>query len=424
MSEEFLQYIWKNSLFEQKEYISSSGEKIIIEHVGEQNLDSGPDFNDTRIRINGTLWAGNCEVHQVASDWLKHDHNSNKAYDNVVLHVVLKNDATIMTTAGRNIPAIEIIYQNELEENYKLLQSSRSWIPCADKIKKVDRFYIVQWLTKLSIERLENRSLEINRNLEHSKNHWEEAFYQYLARSFGFKVNAVPFEMLAQSVPLNILAKHKDNLKQLEAILFGQSGLLNEPNDGYSQELSKEYLFLQRKYSLKPIEKHLWKFMRLRPANFPTVRIAQFASLVHRSLGLFSKILEAENIEMLEKYFDVTASQYWDNHFRFGQISKGKPKHLSTGTIQLLLVNSVLPFIFVYGKSKNLPEYKDKAIEFLEKLKPENNSIVKGWHDIGIEVANAFETQALLQLKNEYCQHKNCLKCDIGNRMISKNAGL
>jgi hypothetical protein len=421
MNEEFLQYIWKNRLFEQKEYISSSGERIIIDHVGEQNHNSGPDFDDARIRIDGTLWAGSCEVHLAASDWLKHDHINDKAFDNVVLHVVLKNDATVKTTGGRTIPAIEINYENALEENYLQLQSSQLWVPCVDKIKKVDQFYIVQWLTKLAVERLEKRFVEINRNLENTKNHWEEAFYQNIARSFGFKVNAVPFEMLAQSVPLNILAKHKDNLKQLEALLFGQSGLLEKPIDEYSQALHDEYNFLQKKYSLKPIEKHLWKFMRLRPANFPTIRIAQFASLVNRSSNLFSKILEAENIESLEKYFDITASNYWDNHFRFGQISEGKPKHLSSGSIHLLLVNSVIPFIFVYGKSRNLPEYKDKAIEFLEKIVPEKNSTIKNWHDIGIEAKSAFETQALLQLKNEYCQKKNCLKCDLGNWLISKN---
>jgi hypothetical protein len=421
MSEEFLQYIWKNKLFESNEYFSSSNENIIVEHVGEQNQNSGPDFNDARIRINNTLWAGNCEVHLAASDWIKHGHNNNKAFDNVILHVVLKNDAIIKTTEGRTIPAIEISYKNNLEKNYRQLKSSLLWAPCADNIKQVNRIYIVQWLTKLAIERLEKRFDDIKLNLEQNNNNWEVAFYQYLARSFGFKVNSVPFEMLAKSIPLKILAKHKDNPKQLEALLYGQSGLLEDPIDQYSTELFKEYNFLQKKYSLKPIEKHLWKYMRLRPANFPTIRIAQFAALINRSSGLFSKILEVENIERLEEYFNVTASTYWDNHFRFGQISKGKPKNLSRSSIHLLLVNSVIPFIFVYGKLKNLPEYKEKAIEFLEKLEPEKNNIIKGWHDIGIEAKSAFETQALLQLKNEYCQHKNCLKCDIGNLIISKN---
>jgi hypothetical protein len=420
MSEEFLQYIWKYKLFSQKPYLADTGEKITILNVGVQNLDAGPDFTDTRIRIGETLWAGNCEVHLSSSDWVKHNHENDRAYDSVILHVVLNNDIEIKTLKGRTIPAITLEFNSKIEKNYEKLLKSQLWISCAEEIGKIERLYITQWLTKLTIERLENRSDEIINFLDKTKNNWEDAFYRFLARSFGFKVNTLPFEMLSQSVPLKVLAKQKHNLHQVEALLLGQSGLLKDNRDDYSRNLLREYSFLRKKYSLKPIEAHLWKFLRIRPYNFPTIRIAQFASLIHHSSGLLSKVLEADNIATLENLFKVSASTYWDNHFNFGLKSAVKPKSLTTDSIHLMLVNAVIPFIFVYGKLKNIPSYKDKAISFLEKLSPEQNNIIKGWQRLGIKPLNAFETQAMLQLKNVYCQKKNCLACAIGNKLISK----
>ncbi len=420
MSEELLQYIWKYQLFCQKTYIADTGEKIKILHIGEQNLDSGPDFTDARIQIEDTIWAGNCEVHLSSSDWIKHNHENDKAYNSVILHVVLKNDTEIKTKKGRMIPTIKLDYNLQIEENYNKLLRSERWIPCAEEIGKTERFIISQWLTKLTVERLENRSEEVINFLDKTKNNWEDAFYRFLTRSFGFKVNAVPFEMLSQSVSIKILAKQKNNLNQIEALLFGQSGLLKDPLDEYSQNLLKEYQFLQKKYALNPIEAHLWKFLRIRPFNFPTVRIAQFAALINSSSGLLSKILEAKNIIDLENLFKVSASSYWDNHFNFGLKSAIKPKILTADSIHLLLVNAVIPFIFVYGKAKNIPYYKDKAISFLEELSAEDNSIIKSWKKLGIKPKNAFETQAMLQLKNMYCQKKRCLDCAIGNKLISK----
>ena len=419
MTEEFLQYIWKHKLYESKPYLANTGEQILILFPGEQNHDSGPDFRDVRIKINNTLWAGNCEVHLAASDWFKHNHHTDKSYDSVVLHIVLKNDIEITASNGRTIPTIELKYQHKLEENYQNLLSSQLWVPCAEKIGKVDRFHIIQWLTSLAIERLEKRSTEIEYHLNQNKNNWEEAFYHFLARSFGFKVNALPFELLAKSLPLNILAKHKDNLFQLEALLFGQSGLLKNSSDDYSKKLLNEYLFYQKKYSLKPLEGHLWKFMRLRPANFPTIRIAQFAALVHKSSGLFSKILEPDKIDVLDSFFKVKSSEYWNGHYNFGKQSATKTKNMSPASIHLLLLNAVIPFIFIYGKNKNIIAYKDKAIAFLEALPAENNNIIGHWKKIGINVNNAFESQALLQLRNEYCQEKKCLNCNIGNYLIA-----
>jgi hypothetical protein len=275
------------------------------------------------------------------------------------------------------------------------------------------------------IERLEDKTIEIIQRLEQNRQNWNETFYQMLARMFGFKVNAAPFELLAKAIPMNILAKHKNNLFQLEALLFGASGLLNEElfGDAYFLELRKEFGFLYKKYSLKPVEAHLWKFMRLRPGNFPTIRISQLSALIYRSQGLFSKILEIENADDLKTLFSVKASEYWDNHYRFNKPSPRKhSKDLGEKSIETIIINVVVPFLFVYGEKQNQHHLKNRALEFLEELPPENNSIIEKWENLGISARSAFETQALLQLKNKHCSKKNCLSCPIGNKLV-KNLG-
>lgn len=420
MTEDFLHFLWKHKLFEQKRYFTNMGDEVQIVSTGEYNKDSGPDFKHAKVRINNTLWAGNVEVHKTASDWLKHGHVTDKTYDSVILHVVLKSDVQIKSSEGRIIPAIELQYNTSYEENYKRLLQSQLWVPCAEEIGQIERFHIVQWLTKLAVERLEERAADIIEHLENSNYHWEEVFYRFLARNFGFKVNALPFEMLARSLPLSVLAKHKNNLHQLEALFFGQSGLLTETEgDGYVDSLRNEYKFLQKKYQLKPIEGHIWKFARLRPFNFPTVRIAQFVSLIHKSSGLFSKIIEAPNVESLLVLFQASPSSYWNNHFRFQMNSPVKTKSITKETTELIILNTIVPFLFVYGKNKNLPLINEKALTFMEELKPENNAIIENWLRLGIEPHNAFETQALIQLKNRYCTYRRCLECAVGNRIIS-----
>jgi hypothetical protein len=420
MTEEFLQYIWKHQLYEQKTYHADTGEEIQIIFPGEHNVDSGPDFSNTKIRINGTLWAGNCEVHLSASDWQKHRHIENKAYENVILHVSLKNDYIIKTINGRRIPSIEICFDDQIEDNYNKLYHNNLLIPCSDKIGLIDRLYISSWLTKLMIERLEKKTYEIETLLEKTKSNWEEAFYYSITRSFGFKVNSQPFEMLARSLPLSILGHHKSNLFQIEALLFGQSGMLNNTiDDEYSIKLKTEFKYLQKKYNLKPIEKHLWKFLRLRPANFPTIRLAQFANLIFKSSSLLSIILETEDIDQLETLLDISASSYWDNHFQFSKPSKFIVKKLSKESRDLIILNTIVPFLFIYGIKRCIQKYQDRALIFLEALKPEKNSIIAKWTEYGIEARNAFESQALLQLRNEYCNKKRCTECTIGNRVIA-----
>lgn len=420
MTEQFLQFIWKNKLFEQKTYAAHTGELVQIIHPGEQNFNAGPDFQCAKIRIADNLWAGNCEVHIKSSDWLKHHHQQDGAYDNVVLHVVLKNDTPVVVHSGRQIPTIEIEFDPQLEENYNQLLSADKWVACAPAPALIEHFYLSQWMTSLSIERLQQRHDDIVNHLKQSKFHWENTFYYFLAKGFGFKVNATPFELLAKSLPLEILAKHKNNLKQLEALLFGQSGLLEiQTNDDYSLELYKEYEFLKKKYQLSSIDSHLWKFLRLRPINFPTIRIAQFAALIHKSSALFSKVIEAKTIEELHSLLFSEPSEYWKTHYKFGNPSKALVKHMAEASLELLIVNTIIPFIFVYGKQKKLPDYSEKAINLLEELKPEKNSIIGKWVEMGIEPRNMMESQALLQLKKEYCDSKNCLNCTIGKSFIA-----
>jgi hypothetical protein len=422
MTEAFLHYIWKYRLYDSKKYQLPNGSAIEIVNVGEQNFNAGPDFTNVQIKIGDTLWVGNCEIHINASDWYKHNHHTNKAYNNVVLQVVHNNDVQVTLPNGEAIPTIVLSYPNYFAENYNNLINNSQWIACANYIATIDHFTVSQWLTKLCIERLEERTLEIEQILELNKNNWEETFYQFLAKHFGFKVNALPFEMLARSLPLTYLAKHKTNLLQVEALLYGQAGMLESVNssDDYYLSLQKEYNFLNKKFELKPIDSHVWKFMRLRPANFPTIRIAQFAALIHQSSALFSKLLEINTPVEIEELLSVSASVYWETHYRFEKKSRLKVKSLSPESIHLLTINAIVPLLFVYWKKKNSIEQQEKAISILEHISAEHNSIIEKWVKLGIAPKNAFESQALLQLKNKYCASKKCINCMIGNKLINK----
>jgi hypothetical protein len=277
-------------------------------------------------------------------------------------------------------------------------------------------------LEKLGIERLEEKSERINRLLEQTNNSWENAFYIQLARNFGFKLNSDPFELLAKSLPILCLAKHKDNLFQIEALLFGQAGYLNDDHgDEYYNCLKKEYIYLQKKYKLVPLEKHLWKFLRSRPGNFPTIRIAQFAKLIFSSSSLFSKLLETKTIKACYDLLIVNPSDYWENHYIFNKESIKKTKSIGKTAIDIILINTIIPFLFIYGKAKDLPELQERALNLLESIKPEKNSIIEKWSELGVKEENAFYTQALIQLKNNYCDSKKCLNCQIGNNIIRTN---
>ena len=419
--EEFLQYIWENRLFYTDELKTVDDEKLEILQVGKRNSDSGPDFFNAKIKIDETIWVGNIEIHRNASDWNKHKHSDDDAYKNVILHVVETNDETILRNSESKIPTLILNYPAALKKNYQNLLDSKTWIACQNQFHKINPVLVQLGFNRLMIERLEEKTAAIEAKLHENNNNWNETFYQMLARAFGFKINAEPFELLSKSLPLQILSKHKSSVFQLEALLFGNSGLLNQQllGDDYFLKLRDEYSFLYKKYQLKPMEGHLWKFMRLRPVNFPTIRISQLAALINRSNGLFSKIIEIEAYKDLKELFRVSASEYWDSHYNFNK-SGGKNMKKIFGEIALntLIINVVIPFLFVYGEKQNKHELKNRALRFLEKLPPENNSIIKKWEQLGIASRSAFETQALLQLKNKYCETKKCLNCQIGVKLV------
>ncbi len=420
MPEEFLHYIWTHQLFNNQLLQTTTGEQVEIKSAGQANYDSGPDFFNAKIKLGETTWAGNIEVHKKASDWAIHKHGHDKAYDNVILHVVEIPDKIIKRNDGTEIPTLVLHYPNKLKSNYEELLVSKQWIPCMGKFHKIDLFAFKLGYNRLMIERLEYKTNHIIESLGKNKNNWNETFYQHLASMFGFKVNSVPFELLAKSTPLQVLSKHSSNLFQVEALLFGNAGLLNTQllGDDYFLEIREEYSFLYKKYKLTPIESHLWKFMRLRPSNFPTIRISQFAALIHNSRSLFSKIIEIESLTQLKKLFSVNASSYWTTHYQFNKPSVKRIKKLGESSINTIIINTIVPFLFVYGESQDKPHLKERAIMFLEELPPEKNSIISKWEMLGVKARSAFETQALLQLKNIYCEKKKCLNCQIGTKII------
>ena len=421
MTEDFLHYIWQFKRFNVKNLLSTEGFKISISKTGERNTDAGPDFYNALINIGDTKWAGNVEIHINASDWLLHNHQLDKAYDNVILHVVYNNDKPIYRSNGEKIPTLVIngLYDEDIYKKYLSFLSNKLWIPCLNLFKQADKFIIYTWLSRLFAERAERKANQIIQTLNINQNNIEEAFYYQLARNFGFDVNAVPFEMLAKSLPLLILAKHRHDLFQIEALLFGQAGFLNKTFvDEYPNTLKKEYNFLKIKYSLTPIDNSLWKFLRLRPSNFPTIRIAQFAELIHKSTGLLSKIIESTTTETIFNHFEFNCSDYWKNHYIFDKSAINKEKVFGETAKSLILINTIVPFLFVFGILKNDEIYKEKAIVFMENTRPEQNTIIKKWIKTGIEVNNAAQTQALIELKKNYCNSFKCLQCSIGNQLL------
>ncbi len=420
MTEEFLYYIWRYRLFDNNG-LSFNEEVVKVLATGQLNRDGGPDFFNAKIKIGDTIWAGNVEIHVDSSDWYKHGHHNDKSYDNVILHVVYNNDVVISGKNDKIIPFIELKenFDEKLYHKYKAFMNNKNYVPCETLIRSVESIYINSWLERVLVERLEKKSEVIRKILNNNKHNWELTFYQLLARNFGFKVNAEPFELLAKSLPLNYLARHKSSLLQIEALLFGQAGLLiGKFKDDYPRELKNEYNFLKNKLSLIPIEGHLWKFLRLRPSNFPTIRIAQFANLIHRSSSLFSKIINSNNIESIKNLFELSTSEYWHNHYIFDKVSFKREKKIGKNTIDLIVINTIIIFIFVYGEEKIIEDFKTRALNFLEQIPGEKNSIINRWNQIGMDVSTAFNTQALLELKQSYCDKKRCLNCRIGNYLL------
>ena len=422
MNEEFIYYLWKYTLVNYNLTITS-GEQIEIISPGIRNQDSGPDFFNAMIKIGETRWAGNVEIHVNSSDWYKHMHQNNPSYDNIILHVVFNDDKPVYRHNSETIPTLELRnkFNPSILGNYQIFLKSRNNIPCHNQIHYINHFDKLGWLDSLMAERLEQKSEEISRLLDLSKNNLLQIFYQRLARSFGYSANADTMEQLASSLPLNIIIKHSNSLFQIESLLYGQSGLLPlEKSDDYISKLKKEWDFLRIKYKLIPMDNSLWKFMRMRPVSFPTIRISQFANLIYNSSGLLNDILEADKLQYVISLLSVKASPYWDNHFQFEKKSKGRSKKLGLSSINIILINTIIPIIFVYGKMKNNIALQEKALEWSSQIKPEWNTIIREFRSIGIVAENAMQSQALIQLKNNYCLKKRCLSCRFGHLLLNR----
>ncbi len=420
MNEIFLYHIWKFRLFDQENLTTTDGQPLQILKPGLRNDDSGPDFFNARIKVDNTEWAGNVEIDVTSAEWYLHGHDKNDAFSKIILHVVYE----VTKPLQHNFPVLEL--KNYLDKNligrYNNLQQSANNIPCKNQLPEVSRITINSWLERLLIERAEEKSKAIEIALKENKQDWEITFYHFLARNFGFKTNALPFEMLAKNLPLPALAKQKDNLIQVESLLFGQAGFLeDESGDSYFNQLKTEYRFLAQKYSLSPLQKSIWKFARLHPVNFPTVRLAQFASLIHKSSHLFSKVVETENTKSLLHLFNIAPSDYWLTHYHFEKTSDKKSKSLGQSSVENILINTVVPFLFVYGKLKKNDIFRERALSLLEKIKPENNIIIRDWKAAGIKAEHAWHSQALVQLRNNYCNKKQCLNCAIGLKILKTN---
>lgn len=426
MTERLLQFIWQFQFFNRNELATTTGETVQVLFLGQYNTNQGPDFSDAKIKIGKTIWAGTVELHVKTSDWKKHKHQNDKNYNNVILHVVWEDDGgrnsvpANSTEQSSVVPVLELSgrVSKILLQRYEELMNADSFIPCDKSINTVRDIIWKSWKDRLLVERLLRKAKAVETYLQQNNYHWEETFWWLLARNFGMKVNADAFEAIAKSIPINVLAKHKSQIHQLEALLLGQAGLLEEKfADDYPQLLQREYKFLKEKYRLKPIH-HPIHFLRMRPGNFPTIRLAQLAMLITESAHLFSKIKETASVKDVVKWFDTTANDYWHYHYQFDEASSLKKKTLGAAMIDNIIINTVAPVLFAYGNYHDENKYKEKALKWLEKTAAEGNSITKGFQKLGIENKNAFDSQALIELKNEYCGRKRCLECGVGNSIL------
>jgi Protein of unknown function (DUF2851) len=424
MKEEFICYLWQFGLWE-GEICTTNGQKVKQISPGMRNVDSGPDFFNARVLVGDTEWAGNVEIHVNSSDWYLHKHEINKAYDSVVLHVVYNANKEIKSTKGEKIPSVEL-KKNIPAKMYSLYQefmeSEKSWIACEKEIYKVDTFTTNQFKEKLLIERLESKTKEVEKLLEKTGRDWSQAFFIHLSASLGLKTNQFPFEMLAKSISVYDLSRVKNNKLQIEAILYGQSALLEKSdNSVYVNSLKKEYSYLRKKLKLNPIEIEMWKFMKMRPSGFPTIRISQLADLIHKSTALFSILMDFDKVKDVRKAFEAEASRYWDTHYTFETISPNRKKKLGRMSIDRIIINTVVPFFYVYGSLNMNEKLKDKALKLLLTLSAEKNTIIDKWISLGVVASNSFDTQALLELKKNFCNKKRCLECRVGNYLLILN---
>lgn len=420
MTERLLQYIWQMQFFNKNALCTSAGESLTIQYPGWFNTNQGPDFLQAKIKIGSTSWVGNIELHIHTSDWKNHHHEEDANYSNVMLHVVWEHDLKNDDESSRNIPLL--ILQDRVSKflltRYEELMYNHTIIACEKNAHTVPAFIWDAWKTRLAAERLERKSKIIQGYLQQTNNHWEEVFWWKLAKNFGATVNADAFEAMAKSIQVNILAKHKNQIHQIEALLLGQAGLLNADfTETYPVMLKKEFRFLREKYKLKTTHEPV-HFLRMRPGNFPTIRLAQLAMLIHHSSHLFAQIKDITALNEVMELFTVTANDYWHYHYRLDEPSTFRPKIMGESTIQNIIINTAVPAVFAYGVVNNEQRYKVKALQWLESLAPEENRVTRQWEQLGVLNTSALDSQALTELTKEYCLHKRCLQCATGAAIL------
>ncbi|APG64037.1 hypothetical protein LPB136_01025 [Tenacibaculum todarodis] len=423
MKEDFLHYVWRYKLIASAEIETTKNEEIEILNPGVYNTNSGPDFLNTQLKINKQLWVGNVEIHLNSSDWYLHKHEEDVNYDAVILHVVWQHDVEVFMKDNSPIPTLELkgLIDNNLLKSYQnLFSKQQRWIPCENQISEVDKFVVNNWLERLYFERLERKSSVIEELLNKSNSDYEAVLFQLLAKNFGLKTNAEAFLSLATSLDFSVVRKESFNAESLEALLFGQAGFLEEvAEENYQNELKKEYEYLKHKHKLSPIANRQFQFFRMRPNNFPTIRIAQLVSLFNKHQNLFSKLIEVTKMEDFYSLLSVEVNEFWKTHYTFETTSKKSPKKLTKSFIDLLLINTIIPLKFQYLNSRGEVDEED-FLQLIQQLKPEKNTIISKFSDLKISAKNAFESQALLELKNNYCAPKQCLQCAIGKTILKK----
>lgn len=423
MKEDLLQFIWKFQYFNSNELRCTDGDAVQIIYPGTYNSNQGPDFKEAKIKINNILWSGNVELHINSSHWHTHRHSDDTNFNNVILHVVWNHDAEIKDANGSSLSTIELQprVSKLLVEKYRMLKENARFIACENLPSGLGSLALHSWKQRLVAERLIMKSKNIFTDLQQTNYHWEETFWWLIAANFGLTLNSGVFKKMARSLPLSLVAKHKKNIIQVEALLYGQAGLLSKSfEDKYPKMLQKEYFFYQKKYKLSPVNEELY-YLRMRPANFPTIRLAQLAMLICSSDHLFSKIKETESVEELKKMFGVTANDYWHYHYVFDETSEYKIKKLGNQMVNNIIINTVVPVIFSYGLYHKEEALKEKAIRWLEEIAPEKNTITQGFERLSYSNKSAFDSQAYIQLKKDYCDHHLCLQCAIGNSILKKN---
>ena len=429
--EQLLHYVWKHKLFPLSPLSTTLHQPVEVIDPGLHNRNAGPDFFNAKVKINGTLWVGNVEIHDKASDWYLHGHEKDERYDNVILHVRGIIDLEARNSKGEPLTQMLLSIPDNVMRHYKELLSIDQYPPCYQIIPSLTRLTVHSWMSALQTERLSQKTDAIEQRVRQCNGDWENAYFVTLARNYGFGINGDAFEQWALGIPLHSVDHHRDNLFQIEAIFLGQAGLLelntipekyqkDALNDGNFSKLRNEYLYLAHKFSLTPMDSKLWRFLRLRPQNFPHIRLSQLANLYFQRKASLSQLLDATSVKEAKQVLSTSVTPYWETHYTFGSESIRNEKHISPFSLNLLVINTVIPILFAYGRHRGEEKYCDRAFDFLESLHAENNHIVRMWQQCGLPVENAGDSQALIQLKKEYCDKKECLRCRIGYEYLKR----